>query len=353
MMEKVEMSQILSLIGNGNDLNLQEKQFYSSILGESPSKGAKSPVLWNRAFDELGIPAQMYPMDVRTDNLEKVVNALRSDPNYIGGAVAVPFKKILLSLLDEVEPEGKAIGAINCIYRDGKKLIGCNTDGAGALYSLKTVMDEERLHGCTTLILGTGGAGSAVAAYMAAAIGSTGKLILANRTLVNARELAKKLSTQCSVELVELPVPSTLLKQANLLINCTSIGFEALHHDDKGGYFLRPYTPLGTVDMNIRVSTGEHSEFRYMTAAAEQIKKNLADTLNALTHLENALIYDIVYQPRQTILLDLAASCGLPILNGVGMNLEQAVIAYERVTRAVSLCHSDTKTIREIMKSVW
>ena len=44
----------------------------------------------------------MYPMDVRPDNLENVVNALRFDPNYIGGAIAVPFKQILLSLLDDV-----------------------------------------------------------------------------------------------------------------------------------------------------------------------------------------------------------------------------------------------------------
>ena len=67
-----------------------------------------------------------------------------------------------------------------------------------------------------------------------------------------------------------------------------------------------------------------------------------------VTRVENRIHYGLIDD-----VFDLAASYGLPTLNGVGMNLEQAVIAFEKTTCAASLCKSDTKTIREIMRSVW
>ena len=95
-----------------------ETPVYAAILGLTPSKGARSPLLWGAAFTAAGIDAVMHPMDVRPDNLATVVAGLKADPRYLGGAVAVPHKQTIGAMLDRLEPEAAKIGAVNSIYRD-------------------------------------------------------------------------------------------------------------------------------------------------------------------------------------------------------------------------------------------
>ena len=343
------MGNILSLIGNGNQLNLDQTKYYAAILGESPSKGARSPVLWNAAFDGLNISAKMHPMDVATDKLSSVIEVLRNDHRFIGGAVAVPYKQELVPLLDQVEFEAEAIGVINCIYRDGDQLVGTNTDGAGALDSLVGMTGNQTLKGATALVLGIGGAGSAVSAYVASAIGKEGTLILANRTPERCSNLAGKLVGQCHLDIVDFPANHEILKKASILINCTSLGFETPRTNKKGASYLRPYTPLAYVDDSIRVTPGDQVERRYIAATSTSIKDNLNASIEALTHYKG-VVFDIIYQPRQTILLNLASIFGLPSLNGEAMNLEQAVIAFHKVTSAVELSSASSESVRQLMQ---
>ena len=64
---------------------------FAVIVGEGVSKGARSPLLWNRAFDGLGINAKMYPFDVNEgDDLNAILDGLFANPKFIGGAVAAP-----------------------------------------------------------------------------------------------------------------------------------------------------------------------------------------------------------------------------------------------------------------------
>ncbi|MDE0810299.1 MAG: hypothetical protein OSB69_13385, partial [Alphaproteobacteria bacterium] len=137
---------------------------YAAILGLSPSKGARSPTLWNAAFAAAGADAVMRPFDVTAANLPVLVAALKADARYIGGSVAVPHKQGLVPLLDRLEPEAERIGAVNAIYRDGAGLVGANTDGAGALEQLRGLVDD--LKNRHAIMLGLGGAGLAVAAYL-------------------------------------------------------------------------------------------------------------------------------------------------------------------------------------------
>ena len=106
---------------------------YAAILGATPSKGARSPTLWNAAFKAAGIDAVMHPMDVTAGDLPAVVAALKADPRFVGGAIAVPHKQAMLALVGRVEPEAARIGAVNALYRDGGDLVGANTDGAASL----------------------------------------------------------------------------------------------------------------------------------------------------------------------------------------------------------------------------
>lgn len=261
-----------------------ETERYAAILGLSPSKGARSPTLWNATFAVAGADAVMHPFDVAEANLAGLVAALKADPRYIGGSVAVPHKQGLVSLLDRLEPEAERIGAVNAIYRDGAELVGANTDGAGALEQLRGLVDN--LGARHAMVLGLGGAGLAVAAYLAENVAS---LRLANRSVEKAEAFAERLGGK--VRGGPLPRSSADLRGVNLIVNCTSLGYQ---DGDQGS------------------SLGDNSEA----------------LLDAMP--DDTVIYDIIYQPAETELLRQAKVIGLMTLNGLGMNQDQAVIAFEK-----------------------
>lgn len=266
-----------------NDFRPTEAK-YAAILGLTPSKGARSPVLWNAAYAASDFEACMVPMDVTETNLIPLIKALRADQCYLGGAIAVPHKKALLPTLDHLEPEALRIGAVNAVYRhtDGG-LVGANTDGAGALSEITDLVGGvEALASKKTLVLGLGGAGLAVSAYLADHVA---KLTLVNRTRAAAFQAAEHFGAQ----IADWPVSEDVLSSCDLLVNCTSVGFE----DGPAG------TPL-----------------------PDELLAALPAT---------AAIYDTIYQPRETLLLAAARARGLAARNGLGMNLEQAVIAFDKV----------------------
>jgi shikimate dehydrogenase len=61
------------------------------IIGRTPSQGARSPLLWNAAFERLGIDAEMLPIDVDAGGLPELLAALEDDASVIGGAVTMPM----------------------------------------------------------------------------------------------------------------------------------------------------------------------------------------------------------------------------------------------------------------------
>lgn len=257
---------------------------YAAIVGTSPSQGARSPKLWNAAYVAAGIDGVMHPMDVTAAQLPALVAHLKMDARFVGGSVAVPHKQQMLGLLDRVEPETARIGAVNAWFREGNELVGSNTDGAAALQQLQQALPD--LARRRALLIGLGGGGLAVAAYLADQVAS---LSLANRTAATAETFAAKLGG--ATHAVPLPIDPALLAEVDLLINASSVGFA---NGPQG-------TPLG------------------------------ADAGRLIAALPaGAFVYDIVYQPAETELLAMARKRGLGTLNGLGMNLEQAVIAFGR-----------------------
>jgi shikimate dehydrogenase len=347
------MPSVLDFIEN-KDVNLSQTEIYAAILGESPSKGAKSPTLWNAAFEGLSLSGRMHPMDVQAERLEDLVAHLKKDRRFIGGAVTMPYKIQIIPFLDEIEPEAEAIGAVNCIYRGHDKLIGANTDGAGAIWSLKKYMPGS-IEGKYALLMGTGGAGFAVAAYLAAALGPQGRLQLLNRSSEARNQLVRRLEGKCKIEIGDWPLRPDQVKAVDILINCSSVGFETAKTDGKGAFSLRFYTPLGPLDDSIRVTTAEEIEKRYLIEAAEAIKTNYGHSLDVLASADHPFVFDIIYQPQETVLLFLAKMLGYQTLNGVPMNLEQAVIAFEKATVELASdgVQVDRNQIRTLMRKVW
>lgn len=333
-----------------NKLDLTATEMYAAILGESPSKGAKSPTLWNAAFKGEGLSGVMHPMDVTEENLEPLVGALREDKAFIGGAVTMPYKIQILSLLDELESEAETIGAVNCIYRKGDKLVGANTDGAGALWSLENAL-EKPLDGATALTIGTGGAGLAVATYIANAIGKNGTLIIANRSVDSRDAFAKKLSGTCNIKTVGLPLSNDIADRLDVIVNCSSVGFETLKQDSKGVYSLGVFSPLGTVAFQ-QVQAGDDALKVFAATNAKEIGVNMAETTAFLAKTNDALVFDIVYQPKRTMLLQLAKRLKMETLTGLPMNLEQAVIAFDKAVTGAGVETPGVDRVRELMQAV-
>ena len=71
---------------------------YAAIIGINPSKGARSPILWNRAFKYFDHEIRMKPIDVKEDKINDLFEKLNEDKDFIGGAIAFPYKEIIAKL---------------------------------------------------------------------------------------------------------------------------------------------------------------------------------------------------------------------------------------------------------------
>lgn len=275
---------IQSLIDNPVALDSQTR--FAAIIGSHPSKGARSPKLWNAAFAVHEIDCTMIPLDVNQANLVPLLHQLEHDHRFIGGAVTAPYKELVASYLGiRVDPIARPIGSINCLFRsDNGEIWGTNTDGQGALVSFISRFRE--IGNRRVVLIGPGGAGKAVAAYFSSA--STNK---SGFTIAGRNSGGLSFAESLGVGYTDIKSIAQYLDDAEILVNCTSLG--------------------GT------------------TSPTESILS--VDEMKLLP--TNAIVFDIIYDPRPTLLLKRAQLLGLSTIDGLDMNLQQAVLAF---CRAVS-----------------
>lgn len=262
-----------------NSIAIDDAASYATILGATPSKGARSPHLWNAAFRGHSVDAVMVPMDVSKSNLVPLLNELDLDPAFLGGAVTIPYKEVVADWLGErLTAEAKIIGTINCLYRrEGGELCGTNTDGEAALLCAKRAFGD--LSGKRVLQLGAGGAGKAVAAFLA---GDGAELTICVREFRKIKHFADSIGAS-------LAGWSSLQREINdcdLLVNTTSVGF---------------------------TGTGQAEE--------SPVPEFMLDTATPM-------VFDIIYDPSPSMLIRFASSRNLRTMDGRCMNLEQAVLAF-------------------------
>jgi shikimate dehydrogenase len=267
----------ISLIENQIDTSHLDQ--YAAIIGECPSKGARSPKLWNAVFESEKRNCKMLPLDVKKENIINLLNDLNNDKEFIGGAIAVPYKEVVAKWLgDNITPEAKKIGAVNCLYRNSEGVLhGTNTDGEASLVTFKDKFGS--LENKSVMVLGVGGAGKAVASYFSSSS--------INTIIISRCESDKRYANKIGAEWDSWDEVDNYIRDVDVLINCTSIGFG--NQESK--------SPLNERQI-------------------AQIK-------------DSAVIFDIIYQPLKTKLLEMARNRGISTLNGLAMNLEQAVLAYE------------------------
>lgn len=256
-----------------------------------PVSHSVSPAMHNAAFAALGLDWRyvLLPVDPALPGaVGDAVRGLRA-LGLRGINVTVPHKQAVLPFLDRVTPAAQAMRAVNTIIvtTDGA-LIGDNTDAPGFIADLRAHGVEAA--GRRVLVLGAGGSARAIVYGLAQA--GAQQIIIANRSVARAEQLLADLRPFLGVTagaVVALPDGlATVAAEVTLIVNCTSLGMTP--HAD---------TTPWPVDLPLR---------------ADQT------------------VYDLVYNPAETRLLQQARASGAQAIGGLGMLIWQGALAFERWT---------------------
>jgi 3-dehydroquinate dehydratase / shikimate dehydrogenase len=248
--------------------NLRRKTRVYGVIGD-PIGHSLSPVLQNAGFQTREMDAVFLPFLVR--DLRDFL--LSVEPLGIAGfAITLPHKQAILRHLDDCDPMAAAIGAVNTVVvRGSGKLYGYNTDYVGVLRALERRIP---LRGSRALIFGAGGAACAVAFALAESGASV--CVCARRA-----QAAKALARAVGGEVVER---SRLRREYfDAIVNATPVGM----HPAEGR------SPLEARELNCR------------------------------------LVFDLIYRPRVTKLMQLAARRGIETVSGVEMFVAQGTAQWE------------------------
>ena len=177
----------------------------------STYKTSKMYAMYNAAFEALGLNYAYVPLVVK--DLKKAVEGIRHLGISAVG-VTIPYKIELIPFLDELDDNAKRIGAVNVVINNNGKLIGGNTDGKGGVKALK---EKTEVKGKKVILMGAGGAARAIAFAIK---DEGGELIILNRTVSEAEELAKTVECQFG----GLEKLSEIILFTDILINSTSVG---------------------------------------------------------------------------------------------------------------------------------
>lgn len=253
-----------------------------------PVSHSLSPLMHNLAFSHWGIDAVYLAFEVDQTNLRQAVESIRT-LDMLGVNVSMPNKMAVLAYLDQLSPEAELIGAVNTIVHQEQRLIGYNTDGMGFVRSVNET--GHPIKNQKIVVLGAGGAAKAIVVQMA--LEGAQEITIykrLNATFLPLKEYFAKVSekTGCPIRLHDYADESQLaldLSQANLLINATDIG---------------------------------------MGSKKDQLP--IADV--KLLHSQLA-VFDLIYSPSETRLIQEAKKMGIKAYNGLGMLIHQGAIAFE------------------------
>jgi shikimate dehydrogenase len=184
--------------------------------------------MYNTALADLGLPYKFMAYEVSPDHLKEAIEGIRALGIH-GVALTIPHKEAVLPYLDDLTDDARRMEAVNLIFREGERLIGHNTDGAGFVRSLREEGGCDPDGKCFFLI-GAGGAARGIALELAAQKAS--RVVIANRTPARAEALAASVREAFGAVHAEgLPLSGKgveiAAKEADVVIQCTSLGLMA------------------------------------------------------------------------------------------------------------------------------
>lgn len=364
-------SAIQACLTNRLDLTAVRGRRLAGVIGDSPSRYSKSPILWNAAFDRLGIDARYLAFDVTARRLKDLASALRDSPELLGCNVTVPHKQKIMDFLDELDPRAARIGAVNTIVRTSAgRLLGYNTDGGGFIESLRAIAPGEgqpfieTLSGLRVMILGAGGSARAVA-YALAEVAEIGEIIFCNRTKTSGEALANEIGA--ITPLVRAVGENDLAAQVatlNLIVNCTLKGQGGLRDVADGKVtLLEPYSALAAArPKSFPAARARQANFasRFEAACRADIDANNdASMAIAISIPRECRLYDLIYHPEETVFLRHGRLTGHRTMNGKAMIVWQAALAFcnhickqELQTRKLNRSRV-LRRVAEIMFAAW
>lgn len=269
-------------------IDFDQRSYLVGIIGW-PVAHSKSPAMHHAAAAALKLDLSYVPFPVRAADLVTAVKVLPA-LGFRGVNVTVPHKEAVISLLNEVDPAAQAIGAVNTIVVEtspsaGGQLWGFNTDWSGFLANLADLGVDVAGKHC--FVLGAGGSARAVV-YGLAKAGS--------RVDIFARRLEQALKVVG--DLASL-FPAARLRAYDWSELTTRVA------QSPAGSLIVNTTPLG-----MSPKPGE------------------SPWPSNLDFPPEAFIYDLVYNPAETRLIQQARSAGCQSANGLGMLLHQGAEAF-------------------------
>jgi shikimate dehydrogenase len=262
-----------------------------AVLG-SPVEHSLSPAMQNAGLAAIGLEARYGKIDCPPEKLREAVD-LAQKAGFTGLNLTIPHKFEALKICTGLDDTARLLGAVNTLLFDASRIIGFNTDGQGLVRAIRDVFSVD-LRDQRIMILGAGG-GAGTAATLQCALEKCPRLVLVNRTAEKAHAVAAKAKALLHGDRLEGPDdPVTVipfadgalrdqLSRIDLVINATSLGMK------------RSDPPL----------------------------------LPAALITPDLTVYDMIYRPAVTRLLEDAQAAGARTANGLSMLLHQGALSLE------------------------
>nr|WP_306886305.1 shikimate dehydrogenase [Amorphus orientalis] len=255
------------------------------LLGRNIGR-SRTPRMHLAAAEGLGLPYEYRILDAHQEGLPEtaaeILDLLEAE-GFNGINVTYPYKRAVVSLMDELSPAVQAVGAVNTVvFREGRRF-GHNTDYWGFGESLRRGLPEAKRD--TVLLVGAGGAGAAVSHALIDA--GVGRLLVYDLQVDTAQALVAALENHAGPGRAEVASdPADVMTTVDGVVNASPVGMDA-----------HPGIPVPV------------------------------DALRP-----DHWVADIIYFPLETELLATARRLGCAVLPGSGMALFQAVRAFELFT---------------------
>jgi len=254
----------------------------TAVIGH-PITHSKSPLIHGYWREKYGLQGSYEPLDIHPNGLAEAVGSM-VEQGFTGFNVTVPHKTAIMDICDEVDDLATLIGAVNTVTIKEGKLHGTNTDAYGFIENIKQNAPNFKFTGCNAIVLGAGGAANAVVyALLQEGVSS---IVIANRTLERAKNLADHFPDRVLTRPWEeknnligsMDIPPAII------VNTTALGM------------------VGNPELDVDLSAAP----------------------------SDCLVTDIVYAPLMTGLLQQAKARDLQIVTGIGMLLHQARPGFEK-----------------------
>jgi len=252
---------------------------YAEVIGD-PVAHSLSPAIHGFWLAALGIDGGYRAARVTTEELADYFAARRADPDWRGCNVTAPHKESVVDCLDQIGAEAKRIGAVNCVHRDGDRLVGLNSDVDG----LTEALAGAQIAGARMAVIGAGG-GARAAVHLAVRSEARSVAVIA-RDAAKAASLAGLGSARTEIRILPFDRCDGAIAGAAAVVNATPMGM----------------------------------------AQAEAIPDRLLTALAAAA--PGAVALDMVYVPLDTLFLQAARAAGLVAVDGLAMLIGQARRAF-------------------------